>query len=105
MARPKRHYAPDPHSEGDPVLAAFMREHKVPAPVERIDYIDLFATALRHGENPKMDIRKKVAQLMCGHRVLTRNMTKAPCTVCHKMILNGEDYAKYRFPNGVPDME
>lgn len=77
---------------GDPVLADQMRRLKVKAPVERILMTDWLATAINK-ENLGL---KRVVKLECGHDEVTRNITKAPCSKCHAMILNGEDYDAFR---------
>lgn len=84
----------EPKPSGDPRLAEFMRKHDVQAPVEQIEYVDWLATSLNREKLG--DIRKRIVKLACGHFETTRNRTKCPCSQCHAMILNGEDYAAFR---------
>lgn len=79
----------------DPELAKRMRELKVPAPVEKIIRTDILATAFNQsklGKNPL----NRVVDLECGHKTVTKNMNRAPCHECHRMILDGEDYEAFR---------
>ena len=86
---------------GDPVLAKFMRDAGVKAPVERIISEDFLMTAFNR-DRLGTDMRKRVVDLECGHKTFTKNRKRAPCEICHEMILNGEDYHAFRFLNDHP---
>ena len=73
----------------DPVLAEMMKGQR--APVEKIERVDIPATIL----NAFTDGRR-VVQLACGHRIVTKNKKRARCPECHRMILSGEDYDYFR---------
>jgi hypothetical protein len=77
---------------GDAVLAEFMRDRKVPAPVERIVHTDWLATAINREKLGK----RRIVKLECGHDEITRNLDRCRCSTCHKMILDGEDYEAFR---------
>ena len=79
----------------DEELAATMRKFKVKAPVEQIVRTDILATAINR-QKLGSDIRKRIVDLECGHKEITTNITRAPCSQCHAMILNGEDYEAFR---------
>lgn len=82
---------------GDPVLAAVMRSMRInaKAPVEKIVGTDWLASAINR---PKLgpDMCKRIVDLACGHKAVTRNARTCPCSICHEMILNGEDYEAFR---------
>jgi hypothetical protein len=80
---------------GDPQLAERMRQFKVKAPVEKIIATDLLATALNR-DTLGDDLCKRIVDLACGHKAVTRNATSCQCSICHEMILNGEDYEAWR---------
>ncbi len=79
--------------EGDPELAKIMRRLKIKPPIERIVTTDWMATALNRD---KLGLKKRIVILECSHYTATTNAKTAPCRQCHKMILNGEDYEKFR---------
>ena len=85
---------------GDPVLAKYMRDAGVKAPVERIIGTDFLITAFNRGRLGH-DMIKRVVDLECGHKTITKNRRRAPCEICHEMILNGEDYHAFRFLNNI----
>lgn len=78
---------------GDPELAKMMRAMKVPAPVERIVRTDIWSSILSKEVFP---FPKRVVELECGHKAITKNIKRVACKVCHDMILNGEDYDAFR---------
>lgn len=80
---------------GDPELAATMRRFKVKAPVEKIVRTNYLATALNRAQLGA-DYCNRIVELACGHREVTRNARSCPCSTCHKMILDGEDYEAFR---------
>lgn len=82
---------------GDPVLAAAMRAMSInaKAPVEKIIRTDWLATAVNRGKLGP-DHCKRIVDLACGHKAVTRNARTCPCKDCHKMILDGEDYEAFR---------
>lgn len=80
---------------GDPELAATMRRLKVKAPVERIVRTDFIATA-HNREKLGSDMCRRIVDLECGHKEVTRNARSCRCSTCHKMILDGEDYDAFR---------
>jgi hypothetical protein len=80
---------------GDPELAAFMRKHKMPAPVERIMRTDWIATAVNR-KKLGGNMGKRIVELACGHRAVTTNIKRCKCEDCHKMIMDGEDYEAFR---------
>lgn len=88
---------------GDPVLAETMRKAGVKAPVERIIRTDQLATCYYHVDHPERNIMLRIVDLECGHKILTKNWKRAQCHECHEMILNGEDYVLFRYPDGLPD--
>jgi len=80
---------------GDPELAALMRRMKVKAPIEKILRTDWLATALNRKKLGE-DMCKRIVDLACGHKAVTRNARTCPCSTCHGMILNGDDYEAFR---------
>ncbi len=80
---------------GDPELAAFQKRFWKKPPVEKIVQTDWLATALNRAKLGP-DHCKRVVDLACGHKAVTRNAKSCPCKACHKMILNGEDYDLWR---------
>lgn len=82
-----------PFVTGDTELAMTMRRMKVAVPVEVIVETDWLATAVNRETLGKDE---RVVILACGHYVVTANRKKVPCTKCHEMILNGEDYDLFR---------
>lgn len=83
---------------GDPKLAAFMRDMKVRAPIERIERDDHLLTM---ANMDKIRIgHERFVVLACGHRKLTGALYHAACHDCHKMILKGEDYDAFRNHRG-----
>ncbi len=80
---------------GDPELAAMMKRVWKKPPVERIVQTDWLATAVNR-EKLGPDMCKRIVELACGHRVVTRNARTCGCADCHKMILAGEDYDAFR---------
>jgi len=80
---------------GDPELAATMRRYWKKPPIEKITATDFLATAINR-ETLGVDMCKRIVDLACGHKVVTRNARTCPCTICHKMILDGEDYEAFR---------
>lgn len=85
-------------AEGDPKLAALMRQTNPPAPVEAIVETDILLTIT----NRLSLAGRRIVRLACGHRCATRNIRRARCTLCHQMIMNGEDYHAFRFPPEEP---
>ena len=81
---------------GDPVLAKTMRDAGVKAPVERILRTDFLATAFNR-DTLGSNMMKRIVDLECGHKAITRNVKRCKCPQCHEMILNGEDYVAFRF--------
>lgn len=79
--------------DGDPVLAEFMRSHKLSAPVENIITVDWTATALNR---ERLKTGERVVILDCGHYAVTKAKRRTACGQCHEMILNGEDYEGWR---------
>lgn len=80
---------------GDPELAERMKLYWKKPPVERIIRTDFLATAINR-EKLGEDLCKRIVELDCGHRAVTRNAKTCPCLDCHKMILDGEDYEAFR---------
>lgn len=80
---------------GDPELAAKMKSYWKKPPVEKIVATDFLATALNRAKLGP-DHCKRIVDLACGHKAVTRNARTAPCETCHKMILDGEDYEAFR---------
>ena len=85
----------DKDEPGDPKLAACMRKLKIRAPVETIVRIEHWLTAINR-KTLGPDLRKRIVTLACGHLEITTNKTKASCSICHKMILDGKDYDLFR---------
>lgn len=83
---------------GDPVIAKMYKGR--PAPVEKIVGTDYLATALNRDKIGR-DVRKRVVDLACGHKTVTKNRTKAPCQECRRMMLDGEDYEAFRRQRGL----
>jgi hypothetical protein len=83
--------------EGDPVLAATMRRFGVKAPVEKIAFVDWLATACNR---ERLKPSELMVVLECGHYQVTSRKGRAPCTACHEMILNGQDYEAFRNRDG-----
>lgn len=82
---------------GDPTLAAMMREVNPACPVEEIVETDILLTI----HNRLSLAGRRIVRLACGHRCVTGNVKRARCTLCHQMIMNGEDYHAFRFPHEV----
>jgi hypothetical protein len=80
---------------GDPELAETMKRYWKKPPVEKIVATDFLATALNRGTLGN-DLCKRIVDLACGHKAVTRNVKTCPCLSCHKMILDGEDYDAWR---------
>ena len=80
---------------GDPELAKFQKRIWKKPPVEKIVATDWLATALNRAKLGP-DYAKRIVDLACGHKVITRNLRQCGCGVCHQMILNGEDYEAFR---------
>jgi hypothetical protein len=89
---------PGSRGAGDPKLAALMRQTNPPAPVEAIVETDILLTIT----NRLSLAGRRIVRLACGHRCVTRNWKRAKCTLCHQMIMNGEDYHAFRFPPEEP---
>jgi hypothetical protein len=83
--------------EGDPKLAAMVRAANPPVPVEEIVETDILLTLT----NRLSFAGRRIVRLACGHRCVTRNYRRARCTLCHQMMLNGEDYHAFRYPSEV----
>jgi hypothetical protein len=80
---------------GDPELAAFQRRFWKKPPIEKIVATDFLATSLNR-DTLGPDLCKRIVDLECGHKAVTRNARTCPCKTCHKMILDGEDYEAFR---------
>jgi len=80
---------------GDPVLAETMRRFWKKPPVEKIVATDFLATSLNRA-TLGTDLCKRIVDLECGHKAVTRSARTCPCSICHDMILNGEDYEAFR---------
>lgn len=80
---------------GDPKLAETMKRYWKKPPVERIVQTDWVATSLNRSQLGA-DLRKRIVDLACGHKEVTINARSCPCSTCHKMILDGEDYDAFR---------
>jgi hypothetical protein len=80
---------------GDPELAKIMKRVWKNPPVERIVRTDWLATSINRDKLGE-DMCKRIVDLACGHKAVTRNAKTCPCKECHKMILDGEDYDAFR---------
>lgn len=80
---------------GDPELAATMKRFWKKPPIENIVGTDWLATSLNRSQLGP-DLCKRIVDLACGHKAVTRNARTCPCLDCHKMILDGEDYDAFR---------
>ena len=87
----------------DPTLAELMQKAGVKAPFEDIVNTDTFKTLFLHTDKNGLDLLKRVVNLECGHQAITKNQHRVRCHQCHEMILNGEDYVSFRFPDGLSD--
>lgn len=81
---------------GDSELARTMREIGVKAPMERIIRTDIMLTIHNEERLGKDWPLKRVVDLECGHRAVTKNKNRVACLACREMILNGEDYDAFR---------
>ena len=89
---------------GDPALAKTMQDLGVKAPVERIIRTDHLATAFNL-KKLGSSMLNRIVDLECGHKTITKNRKRAPCHQCHEMILNGEDYHRFRFGDADEDKQ
>jgi hypothetical protein len=80
---------------GDPDLAALYDGIDVPEPRERILETDYLLTAYNRDKLGD-DLMKRIVKLECGHFTITRNVKKAGCKRCHRMIVEGYDYDAFR---------
>jgi len=76
---------------GDPVIAEMYRQTQPKPPVEHIIRTDIVASMFNRFTPPK-----RVVDLACGHRAITKNRYRVGCVACHAMMLNGEDYDAFR---------
>lgn len=74
--------------QGDPVLAEFLERHGVKPGPSRIIGTDWIATAL----NRERLGQRRIVDLSCRHKAVTRNRSSMTCPRCVELIREGLDY-------------
>ncbi len=80
---------------GDPELAAFNKEWKIKAPLERIRETDILLTA--HNADKLLPLGQRIVVLECRHIDIAKiTARRKRCSVCQDMIERGADYDLWR---------
>lgn len=79
---------------GDPYLAALNKKYGIKSRREKIVRTDHLATVLNR-EQLGSDMMRRIVDLSCGHKAVTKNLKSMRCPTCQAMIDNGEDYDGY----------
>ena len=80
---------------GDPELAAFNKEWKIKAPLERIRETDILLTSFN--ADKLLPRGERVVVLECRHLdVVKITAMRKRCSVCQDMIERGADYDLFR---------